>query len=68
MGVEMLRERLRDAGNADVPGDVAHQLALGQAEIAENARDQPAVMVAGQQEGRASAGIEFADRRNLFGL
>ena len=68
MGVEMFRERLRDAGNADVPGDVPHQFALGQAEIAEHARDQPSVMVAGQQERRASAGVEFADRRNIFGL
>ena len=67
MGVEMFRQRLRDAGNADVPGDVPHQFALGQAEIAEHARDQPAVMVAGQQERRASAGIVFADRRNIFG-
>ena len=67
MGVELLRERLGDAGNADVPGDVARQLALGQAEIAERARNQPAVMVAGQQERRASAGIKFADRRNIFG-
>ena len=37
-----------------------------QPEIAEHARDQPAVMVAGQQERRASRGIMFMNRRNIF--
>ena len=65
MRVEMLRQHLGDAGNADVPGDVPRQFALGQAEIAEHARDQPAVMVAGQQERRASRIIIFAHRGNI---
>ena len=39
MRVEMLRQRLGDAGNADVPGDMARQFALGQAEVAERARE-----------------------------
>ena len=67
MRVEMLRQRLGDAGNADIPGDMPRQFALGQAEIAEHARNQPAVMVAGEQERRAPRGIIFADRGNIFG-
>ena len=64
----MRRERLGDAGNADVPADVAHQFALGQAEIVENARNQPAVVVAREQKRRTARRIEFADRGNIFGL
>jgi hypothetical protein len=41
MRVELLGQHLGDAGNADVPGDVADQFALRQAEIAERARNQP---------------------------
>ena len=46
---------------------VARQFALRQAEVAEHARGQPSIMVAGQQERRASTGVEFMDRRNIFG-
>ena len=66
MRIEMFRQRLRDAGNADVPGDVPRQFALRQAEIAELARNQSAVMVAGEQKRRASRLAIFADRWNIF--
>ena len=66
MRVQMLRQRVGDAGNADIPGDMPRQLARRQPEIAEHARDQPAVMIAGQQERRASGGIIFENRRNIF--
>ena len=66
MRVELLRQRLGDAGDADIPGDVAGQFARGQAEIAERARDQAAVMVRGQQERRAALRILFENRRNFI--
>src|ERR1700722_12780871 len=50
MGIELFRQRVGDAGDADVPGDMPRQLAGRQPEIAEGTRDQPAVMVAGQEE------------------
>ena len=68
MRAKMIRQRLGDACNADVPGDVAHQLALRQPEIAERARDQPSVMVAGEEKRRASRGIIFVDRRNFVAV
>ena len=66
MGVEMPGELLRDAGNANVPCDVARQFARGHAEIAERARDQPSVMVAGQQKRRAACLVKFLHRWNIF--
>ena len=67
MGVEMFRERLRDAGNADVPGDMARQFALRQAEVAEPVRNESSIMVAREQKRRAAGGVKFAHRRNIFG-
>ena len=67
MRVELLCQRLGDAGNPDIPGDMALEFAGGQPEIAKCARDQPAVMIAGQQKWRASGGITFVDRRNIRG-
>jgi hypothetical protein len=66
MRIEMIRQRVGDAGNADVPGDVAGELALAHAEIAECLRQQPAVMIRGQQERRASVRISLQHRRNIF--
>ena len=66
MRVDLLRQRLGDAGNADVPGDVARQFAGRHAEIAERARDQAAVMIRRQQERRASLRILFENRRNFI--
>ena len=65
MRVECARYGFGDAGNADVPADVPAQFALGQAEIAERGWQQPAVMIAGEQERRAAVRIEFEHRRNL---
>ena len=65
MGAEMIGQRFGDAGNADVPGDVAHQFALGQSEIAEHPRNQLAVMITSEQKRRPPRGIIFMDRRNL---
>lgn len=65
MGVQHLRQPIGDAGDADVPGDVPRQLALGDAEIAERARQDPPVVIRGEQEGRLTAGVDFMDRINL---
>ncbi len=66
MRIEMIRQRFRDAGNADVPGDVPYQFALGQAESAELFRQQPAVMIRRQQERRTAGRIPLENRRNIF--
>ena len=65
MRIELLCERLGHAGNADVPGDMPRQFVFRQAEIAEHARDQPAVMIASQQERRGSGRVIFVNRRNI---
>ena len=67
MRVHLVGEPLGDAGNADVPGDVARQFTLGQSEITQHARDRPSVMVTGEQKRRAAGCVIFADRRNIFG-
>src|ERR1700710_23779 len=67
MRVELVRQLFRDAGDADVPGDVTYQLALGQTEIAEPARNQSAVMITGEKERRSPRGVILADRGNIFG-
>ncbi len=64
--IELPRQRLRDAGDADIPGDMANQLALRQPEIAKLLWNQPAVMVAGEEIRRAPRGIMFVDRGNIF--
>jgi hypothetical protein len=46
---------------------VADELALGQAEVAEHAGNQPAVMIAGQEKRGCAGGIEFQNGRNLLG-
>ena len=58
----------RDLGNADVPCDVPLQFAGMDAEIAERAGDQAAIMIAGEEERRAAAGIFLKDRRNFVVL
>jgi len=65
MRIEVPGKCVSDAGNADVPGDVPRQLAFRQSEIAEHTRDQPAVVIAGQQERRRSGRINFVNRRNI---
>src|SRR5262249_22777594 len=65
MCIEMIRELLRDAGDADVPADVPRKFALAHAEIAELLRQQPAVMVRCQQERRTAGGIPLEPRRDV---
>ena len=45
MRIELFRQRVGNACNADIPGDVPLELAQGHAEIAERVRDGAAVMV-----------------------
>src|ERR1700744_5585693 len=63
MRAEHGREPLGDPGDADVPGDVPYELALGPAEIAEPFGDQAAIMIAGKQERRVSARVLLEYRR-----
>ena len=65
MNVELVGQHLCDTGNADVPGDMADKLVLRKAEIAERARNQPAVMIAGEEEGRLPRRVIFVHRRNI---
>ena len=62
MRIKVHSQRARHAGNADVPGDMPRQFALGQTEIAELARDSPAEMIGSQQERRASLRVLLHDR------
>ncbi len=66
MRVEMLRQPLGDAGNSDVPADMPYKLAFGQPEIAERARNEPSVVVAGEKERRAAGDVEFTNRWNIL--
>ena len=68
MRVELFRQRIRNPGNADIPGDVPLELAPRQPEIAKRTRDGPAVMVTGQQERRAPRAIILAHRRNILAV
>jgi len=43
-------------------------LLVRQAEIAQRPRDQPSIVIAGQQKRRAARGIFFKYRRNLCGF
>ena len=65
MRAQMVRKRLGDAGDSDIPGDVPGEIAPGYSEIAEATRNQPAVMIAGQQKRRTPGGTFFKYRRNL---
>jgi hypothetical protein len=65
VNAEMIGQPLGNAGNADVPGDVALELARGYAEIAERVRNDPAIVIAGEKEGRIAVRITFMHRRNI---
>ena len=64
-GVERLGQPLGDPGDADIPGDVTAEIAVGEAEHAEPPRDGAAGMVAGQQEVGAARRAQHADRRGV---
>jgi len=66
--VHFLRKPRRDLGDADIPRDMAFMFAGVHAEIAERARDQPAVMIAGEEERRAAPGIFLENRGNFVVL
>ena len=66
MRVEILRQRIGNPGNADIPGDMPRQLICRKTEIAEPARDGPSVMIRGQKERRAARHIILMNRRNIF--
>ena len=63
--VERVGDQLGDGGDADVPGDVALELALRQAELPEAPRDEPAGVVAGQEERRRAVRGATVDRLRL---
>ena len=65
MRVETFRQRVGDAGDADIPGDMPLEFARRQAEIDERARDDSPVMVACQQEWRAPGRMILEHRRNI---
>jgi hypothetical protein len=52
MRAERLRQRLCDAGDPDVEGDVAREFFFRQPEMPKHPRDQPAIMIAGEEERR----------------
>ncbi len=68
MRAEMVRQLLGDAGDPDIPGDVAPKLALGQPELAKCAGNQPSVMVTGDEKRRTAGGVMFVNGGNIRGL
>src|SRR5262249_58029709 len=66
--VEQGRPPPAPPANADVPGDVAPQLALWQAEAAEPAWDGAPGVVAGEEEGRAARLVLHYHRARLVGV
>jgi hypothetical protein len=65
MRIEHVCHPLGDTGNADVPGDVPRQLVFRNAEIAECARQNPSVVIRGEQEGRCACRIHLMHWRNV---
>lgn len=65
MRIQHLRQPLGNAGDADVPGDVPRQFALGDAEIAERTRQDVAVMVRCEQERRCALCIHLMHWWNI---
>ncbi|GMO93705.1 hypothetical protein TM239_03420 [Bradyrhizobium sp. TM239] len=65
MRIEHLGEPIGDAGNADIPADVPDKLAFRDAEITERARQDPSVMIRGEQEGRCSFRIHLMHGRTI---
>ena len=66
VGVEVFRQRVGDAGDADIPGDMPLEFAGRQAEIAKRAGNDAAVMVGCQQERRGRFGVVLQDRCNII--
>src|SRR6266851_2324318 len=64
--IERLRQTLGNPGDADVPGDVARELALRQAKGAQPAWDRPPGMVGGQKKSGSSGRPQHADRRRII--
>src|SRR5215470_16198919 len=65
MRIEQPRQSLDNAGNADVPAYVAGKLVFAKPEIAESLWNQPAKVVAGDEERRAAARIFLEHRRDV---
>ena len=66
--VQLQRHVAGDVGGADVPADVARQLALVEAEVVQAARHAPAGVIADQQDGRRALRIEdLVGRRFVLG-
>jgi hypothetical protein len=63
--VQAFGNPVRHGGGADVPGDVAPQVGLGYAQVAEAARDAVAGVVADQKEPGGSLGPDHGKGRRL---
>ena len=64
-GVQPVGQRPAEAGDADIPGDVARAVGLAQPEIVQPARDAPPGMIANQQKRRCAAAAVVDHRRRL---
>ena len=65
VGVQMFRQRIGEPGDTDVPADVTRKLGFCNPEIAQHARNGPAVMITCQKERRGSRCIVLMNRRNI---
>jgi len=57
MCAERVGHRFGHAGDADVVSDVARAFAFVDAEVAQRARNHPAVVIAGEEERRSAARV-----------
>ena len=65
--IEAARKRARQLGDADVPGDVAGERGLVQAEPPQRRGDRPARMVADEKDRRRAFGIDDLEGRRVGG-
>ena len=66
-GVEAVGEEIRRAGDADIPGDVALEVAVMEPEPSEPPGNSPTGMVTGNEEGRGRILIGDGDRMGFAG-
>ena len=66
--VEQLRDPLGHLGRAQVPGDMAPPIGLGDPERAQLSRDPVAGVIADQQERRPAIRPDYGHRRRVIGF
>jgi hypothetical protein len=66
-GVELVREKAADRGDADIPGDVTLEFSRRNTEPTERARHKIASVIGNDKEGRSAVFVVHRDRRRFVG-